>query len=238
MPFTAFCRPFYKFCRLLKFILKSYSEPAGHIGNIFGLDIHLGQKWQTNSPPQLMANQGRDGHPHVAINELRTIRTKRWVTMNSCSLDLRPVSFCRAIVESHQDSVVFPVNQLYHKFEQYCCDCFSFSTNRTDEIVECFIPLADTRGPEPRLRLSSAERPGDSFSAFSEDGSSNDYAKPPGRALMQDAAKSYYHNSPVIRKTPFVEHWLSFANVRCFSTKHIGKDEPFLLRYQFIKELN
>jgi hypothetical protein len=29
-----------------------------------------------------------------------------------------------------------------------------------------------------------------------------------------------------------------FANMRCFSTKHIGKDESFLLRYRFIKELN
>jgi len=55
---------------------------------------------------------------------------------------------------------------------------------------------------------------------------------------MQELAKSSDPDLPVVRKNPFVEHRLSFASVSFFSTKHIGKDEPFLLQYRFIKELN
>jgi hypothetical protein len=54
---------------------------------------------------------------------------------------------------------------------------------------------------------------------------------------MQNAAKNNNPDLPVVRENPFVKHWLSLANVFLVSSKHIGKDEPFLLRNQFIKEL-
>jgi hypothetical protein len=125
--------------------------------------------------------------------------------------------------------MVFAKKQIYHNFKQNRCYYFSFPTHRADEIVESFIPLADTSGPEPT---------GYGFSAFGEDNSSEDYSQSPGRALMQDAAKSNDPDLPVVRENPFIKHRLSFANVSFVSTKHIGKVEPFLLQYQFVKELN
>jgi hypothetical protein len=54
---------------------------------------------------------------------------------------------------------------------------------------------------------------------------------------MRDLAKSDDPDFPVVRKNPFVEYRLSFANVSFFSTKHIGKDEPFLFTVPVVKEL-
>jgi len=138
--------------------------------------------------------------------------------MDTSTFDLRAVSFGWAVIDAHQNPVTFSVNQIYHNLKQYSGDCFSFSTDRTDKIVESFIPLGNTRCPEPT---------GNGFSAIGKDDSSDDYAQPPGRALVQYAAKSYDQDRPVFWKNPFGKHRLSFPNVFCLSTKHIGKDELF-----------
>ena len=116
------------------------------------------------------------------------------------------------------------LNQTYHNFKQDSRYYFSFSADRADEVVERFILLADTSGSEPTC---------DGFSGFGKDNSSEDCSQSPCRALMQDAAKSDYPDLPAVRENPFVssatgKHRLSFANVCFVSTKHIGKDEPFL----------
>jgi hypothetical protein len=165
----------------------------------------------------------------MTVDKLSPVRAGRWITMDSCPLDKRPISLCRAIIDGHQDPLLFFVNQTYHNFKQDSRYYFSFSADRADEIVERFILLADTSSPEPT---------GYGFSAFGKDNSSEDYSQSPGRALMQDAAKSNDPDLPVVRENPFIKHRLSFANVSFVSTKHIGKDEPFLLQYQFIKELS
>jgi hypothetical protein len=144
-------------------------------------------------------------------------------------LNLRFISLCRAIINSHQYPLLFFVNQIYHNFKQDRRYYFSFSADRADEVVERFILLADTSSPEPT---------GYGFSTLGEDYSSNYGSQSPGRALMQDTAKSNYPDLPVVRENPFIKHRLSFANVRFVSTKHIGKDEPFLLTISFVKELN
>jgi hypothetical protein len=164
-----------------------------------------------------------------AHHRLSPIRGGRWITMDSRPLDKRPISLCRAIIDSHQDPVIFAMSQTYHNFKQHSRYYFSFSADRADEIVGRFISLLYTSGPEPT---------GYGSSAFGKANSSEDYSQSPGRALMQDTAKSSYPDLPVVRENPFIKHRLSFANVRFVSTEHIGKDEPFLLQYRFIKELN
>lgn len=139
--------------------------------------------------------------------------------MDSRPLNKRTISLCRAIIDSHQDPVIFAMNQTYHNFKQDSRYYFSFSADRADEIVERFVSLADTSGSEPT---------GYGFSTFSDDNSDEDSSQSPGRALMQDASKSNYPDLPVVWENPFVKHRLSFANVCFVSTEHIGKDEPFL----------
>ncbi len=171
-------------------------------------------------------NQHRQRYPQVAIDELGSIRTNRWVTMNTSTLNLRAIPFSWTVIDAHQNSVVFSINQIYHKFKQHSRNCFSFLTDRTDEIIERFISLVNTSGPEPT---------GDGFSAIGKNDSCDDYAQSPCRALMQNTVKSYDQDLPAIRENPFVIHSLAFSNVLLFSTKHIGQDGPFLLQYCFLK---
>jgi len=166
-----------------------------------------------------MVNHSRDSYPQMSIDKLSPVRGGRWITMDSRPLNLMPISLCRTIIDSHQEPLLFFVNQTYHNFKQDLRYYFSFSADRTDELVERFILLADTSSPEPT---------GYGFSAFGEDNSSEDYSQSPGRALMQNAAKSNAPDLPVVRENPFIKHRLSFANVFFVSTKHIGKDKPFL----------
>lgn len=65
--------------------------------------------------------------------------------MDPSTFDLRAVSFGWAVIDAHQNPVSFSVNQIYHNLKQYSGDCFSFSTDRTDKIVESFIPPGNTR---------------------------------------------------------------------------------------------
>jgi len=50
------------------------------------------------------------------------------------------------------------------------------------------------------LYTGGSEPTGDGFSAFGKDDSSYDYSQSPGRALMQDAAKSNDPDLPVVRE--------------------------------------
>ena len=225
-PFTTFTDPFYQFCGLLKLILENYLASCGHLGHIFDSNVHLCQKRQANGCPELMADHSRDSYPQMSVDEFSPVRGGRWITMDSCTLNKRPISLCRAIIDGHQDPLLFSVNQTYHNFKQDRRYYFSFSADRADEIVECFISAADTGGPEPT---------GDCFSAFGEDDSSDDYAQPPGRALMQDAAKSNNPDLPVIRENPFIKHRLTFANV-CFVSNTSARMSHFY-EISFVKEL-
>jgi nucleoside-diphosphate-sugar epimerase len=218
-PFTAFRSPGYKFCGLLKLVLKNYLVFCGHLGHILDSNVHLGQKRQANSGPELMVDHRRDSYPQMAIDKLSPVRRGRGIAMDSCPLDLGPISFCRAIIDSHQDSIVLAKEQIDHHFKQDRRYDFSFPAYGADEIAECFIPPGDTRGPEPT---------GDGFSAFGQDNSSEEYSQSPGRALMKDAAETDHHNSPAVGKNPFVTHRLSFRNV-LFINKHIGRMSHFCL---------
>jgi hypothetical protein len=227
--FAALLSPSDQFRRLLKFILESYSVRRRHISYILCPDIHLGQNRQANGPPELMADYSRDSYPQMTVDELSPIRGSGGITMNSGPLHFRPISLCRAVIDGHQDSIAFAINQIYHNLKQDSRYYFSFPAQRADEIVERFISLGDTSGPKPT---------GSGLSTLGEDYSGNYGSQAPGRALMQNAAKSSDPCLPGIWENPFIKHWLSFANVCFVSTKHIGKDEPFLLQYRFIKELN
>jgi hypothetical protein len=164
----------------------------------------------------------------MAIDKLCPIRGGRWITMDSRPLNIRPISFCRTIIDSHQDPIVFAINQIYHNFKQDRRYYFSFSANRADEVVERFISLGDTSRPEPT---------GDGFSAFGKDDSGEDYSQSPGRALMQAGGQFCQPCCPFTGKDKFRFHFGSPYQF-CIFNRHIGKDEPFLLQYQFIKELN
>jgi len=76
------------------------------------------------------------------------------------------------------------------------------------------------------------------FSDFFKGHSSGDYSQPPGRALMKDAAESYYPDLPAIWKNPFVKHWFYFPNVFYFYYSIHWKDEPFLFAILVVKEPN
>lgn len=62
----------------------------------------------------------------MAVDELSTIGANRGITVDSGTFNLRPIPFGWTIIDSHQESVGFFVNQLYHKFKQYSGNCFSF----------------------------------------------------------------------------------------------------------------
>ncbi len=109
----------------------------------------VGQKRQADSPPQLMSSQSRQRYPDMAIDKLCSVRADSGVAMDTCAGNFGAVSFCRAVINSHKNPVLFFVNELYHNFKQYCCDYFSFLSYRADKIVECFVTFGNIGCPKP-----------------------------------------------------------------------------------------
>src|SRR3972149_1964068 len=198
--FAATISPFRQFHRLFGFTEKRQA----YLADVFGFNIEPCQQRQADSSKGLMPCNGRQGHPHMAIDELSAVRCRRGVAMNSCTGDLRAVSYCRTIIDSSKNSVCICVNSAYHNLKQFGRYVFSFLRQRTDKVIVGLVTAVNTCCPKPACNGSSAS---------GKEHSCQDDSQSPLRALMQDTAKGSNRYLPEIRENPFVEHWLSFPNV-------------------------
>jgi len=172
-------------------------------------------------------HENRKRHPDVAIKELGFTGPRRRVVMNAGTLNLWPVSFGGAVIQSHQHSVVISKDSFHYDLKQNGGNDFTFSCQGTDKTVKGFIALTNTSGPQPGSNGSSA---------LGKDDTCDQQSKSPSGPLMQNTGEGDHPCRPLVGKNKIRSH-LGSPYQMCRSLKHIGKVEPFLLQYSFLNSI-
>ena len=127
-----------------------------------------------------MSCDRRQRDPDMAINILPAVRSRRRVTVNSGTGNLRAISRCRTIVNCHKNSSCVFVNSAYHNFKQFSRYGLRFLAQRTDRIIVGFVAAVNACCPKPACN---------GFSAFGKEHRSEYDAKSPCRAWCRTVLK-------------------------------------------------